>query len=160
MTGQTATGGHAVTERHTMVTRRHAGTGRTGTGRTGTGGHAALLRQVRLRAERVLAAARDGHRPEAELTALTDYARSELRRQAADEERRLRLASAPPDVSRALARDHARLVSCVDALARAASGEQPLSAAQLTVTTRDFVAQLERHLRADELASAWNIVAV
>lgn len=114
-----------------------------------TGEHAVLLRQVRARADRVLAAARDGYQPAAELAALTDYAASELFPQVAEEEQWL-LADSPPDVSRALARDHARLRSCVDVLTRAASGEQHLSVAQVAATIRDFVTQLERHLRAEE----------
>lgn len=119
-----------------------------------TGEHAKLLSQVRARAERVLAAVRAGSPPAAELTALTDYAVSELFRQVASEERQLLLAGGPSEAFRALARDHARLRSCVAALARAATGEQPLSAAQVTAVTRDFVAQLERHLRAEELSLA------
>lgn len=120
---------------------------------TGTGEHAVLLSQVRARAERVLAAARAGYQPAAELTALTDYAASELFQQVAAEERML-LARDPSDASRALVRDHARLRSCVDVLTRAASGEQHLSATQVTAITRDFVAQVERHLRAEELSMA------
>lgn len=121
---------------------------------TVTGEHEKLLGQVRARAERVLAAARAGTPPAAELRALTDYAVSELFRQVANEERLLLMAGGPSDASRALARDHARLRSCVAALGRAASGEQHLSAAQVTAITRDFIVQLERHLRAEELSLA------
>lgn len=123
------------------------------TAHTLTGGHAVLLRQVRAYADRVLATVTSGRHPAAELAALTEFARSALSRQVADEEALLSAAGLV-DVSGALARDHARLRSCVGVLARAASGEQDMSAAQLSTITRDFVAQLERHLRAEELSLA------
>src|SRR5262249_17163225 len=49
-----------------------------------------------------------------------------------------------------LARDHARLRSAADLLARAAAGEKPMSAGQVAAAACDFVAQLERHLQAEE----------
>jgi len=112
------------------------------------GEHALLLRQVTTRAARLLTAAAAGRWPGAELAALVDYARAELLRQAAEEEALLS-AAGPAEASARLARDHVRLRSGIDLLARAAAGEQPLSAAQLAAATRDFVSQLERHLHAE-----------
>ncbi len=111
--------------------------------------HACLLWQVAARTEEVLTATAGGRWPGAELAALAGYARAEVLRQASDEEALL-FPAAPPQQVAGLARDHARLRSAAELLARAAAGEQPMSAAQVAAVARDFVTQLERHLRAEE----------
>ena len=111
--------------------------------------HVLLLWQVATRAEDLLAAAARGRWPGTELAALAGYARAEVLRQASDEETLLFYPGASAVADR-LARDHARLRSGAEALARAAAGEQSMSLSQLAAATRDFVAQLQRHLNAEE----------
>ncbi|SRR5579875_660133 len=111
--------------------------------------HLLLLWQVAARAEDLLAAAARGRWPGAELAELADYARAGVLRQASDEETLLFHAGATAVADR-LARDHARLRSGAELLARAAAGEQSLSLSQLAAATRDFVTQLQRHLNAEE----------
>jgi uncharacterized protein (DUF2249 family) len=111
--------------------------------------HALLLWQVTARAEELIAAIADGGWPGVELAALAGYAQAEVLRQASDEETLL-FAAAPAQDAAGLARDHARLRSAAELLARAAAGEQPMSPGQVAIAARDFVAQLERHLRAEE----------
>lgn len=108
-----------------------------------------LLWQVTARAEELLAAAAEGRWPGAELAALAGYARAEVLRQASDEEALL-FPAAPGRETTRLARDHARLRSAAEVLARAATGEQQMSAWQVAAAARDFVTQLEHHLRAEE----------
>ncbi len=111
--------------------------------------HVLLLWQVTARTEELMAAIADGGWPGVELTALADYAEAEVLRQASDEEALLFPAAPAPEVA-GLARDHARLRSAADLLARAAAGERPLSRGQVATTARDFVTQLERHLQSEE----------
>ena len=111
--------------------------------------HVLLLWQVTARAEELLTAAAVGRWPNAELAALAGYAQAEVLRQASDEEALL-FPAAPARAVAGLARDHTRLRSAADLLARVAAGEQPMSAGQVATAARDFVAQLERHLRAEE----------
>jgi hypothetical protein len=111
--------------------------------------HVLLLRQVTARAEELLTAAAHGRWPGAELAALAGYAQAEVLRQASDEEALLFPAAPAPEAA-GLARDHARLRSAAERLARAAAGEQPMSAGQVAAAARDFAAQLGRHLRAEE----------
>lgn len=111
--------------------------------------HVLLLWQVTARADELLTAAADGRWPGAELAALAGYAQTEVLRQASDEETLLFPAASAREVT-GLARDHARLRSAAELLARAAAGEQPMSAEQVVIAARDFVVQLERHLRAEE----------
>jgi uncharacterized protein (DUF2249 family) len=111
--------------------------------------HVQLLWQVTTRAEELLTAAANGRWPAAELAALAGYAQAEVLRQASDEEALLFPAAPTQEVTR-LARDHARLRSAADVLARAAAGEQPMSPEQVAAAVRDFAAQLEHHLRAEE----------
>ena len=111
--------------------------------------HVLLLWQVTARAEELLAAAAAGRWPAAELTALAGYAQAEVLRQASDEETLLFPAASAREAA-GLARDHARLRAAADLLARAAAGEQPMSPAQAAAAARDFVTQLERHLRAED----------
>ncbi|MFI5064712.1 MAG: hemerythrin domain-containing protein [Streptosporangiales bacterium] len=87
--------------------------------------------------------------PGAELEAPLDYARAEMLRQASEEETLLFPAATSAAAAR-LARDHARLRACTEILARSPSREQALSLGGLAAATRDFVRQLERHLRAEE----------
>lgn len=115
--------------------------------------HMLLLRQVTVHTEELLIAVADGRWPAAELAALAGYVRAEVLRQASDEETLL-FPAAPAQEVAGLARDHARLRSATDVLARAAAGEQPVSPGQVAVTTRDFLAQLKRHLRAEEILLA------
>jgi uncharacterized protein (DUF2249 family) len=70
-------------------------------------------------------------------------------RQVSDEETLL-FPAAPAREVAGLARDHARLRSAAELLARAAAGERPMSAGQVAIAARDFVVQLERHLLAEE----------
>jgi hypothetical protein len=111
--------------------------------------HMLLLAQVAARAEELLTAAAQGRWPAAELAALAGYVQAEVLRQTSDEERLL-FPAAPAREVAGLARDHTRLRSAAELLAQAAAGEQPMSPAQVAITARDFVAQLERHLRAEE----------
>ena len=111
--------------------------------------HVCLLRQVTARAEELLTVTARGRWPGAELAALAGYAQAEVLRQASDEEALLFPAACSQEVT-GLARDHARLRSAAELLTRAAAGEQPMSPAQVAAAARDFIAQLERHLRAEE----------
>ena len=111
--------------------------------------HVLLLWQVTARAEELLTAAADGRWPAAELAALAGYAQAEVLRQVSDEEALL-FPAAPAQQATALARDHVRLRAAADLLARAAAGEQRMSPGQLAAAARDFVTQLERHLRSEE----------
>jgi uncharacterized protein (DUF2249 family) len=111
--------------------------------------HVLLLWQVAARAAELLTAAADGRWPGAELAALADYAQAELLSQVSDEEALL-FPAVPAQQVTALARDHVRLRSAADLLARAAAGELPMSPGQLAAVARDFVDQLERHLRSEE----------
>ncbi len=123
--------------------------------------HVLLLWQVTARASELLTAAAHGEWPAAELAALAGYTQAEVLRQAADEEALLFPAVASQQAA-GLARDHVRLRSAADLLARAATGEQSMSAAQVAVAVRDFVAQFERHLRQEEdlLASGRGLESV
>jgi uncharacterized protein (DUF2249 family) len=120
-----------------------------GTPRTLADEHALLLGQVAARAGKLLAVVSRGGWPGAELAALAGYAQAEVLRHASDEERLLFPAGRSEAATR-LARDHARLRAGTELLARAASGEQLLSRGELTAATRDLVAQLERHMHAEE----------
>ena len=111
--------------------------------------HVLLLWQVTARADELLTAVARGRWPRVELAALADYARAEVLRQASDEEMLL-FPSASARIATGLARDHARLRAAADLLARAAAGEQPMSSRQVAVAARDFVALLERHMRAED----------
>ncbi len=111
--------------------------------------HVLLLWQVAARAEDLLAAAARGRWPGTELAAFADCALAGVLRQASGEETLLLDAGAPAVAAR-LTRDHARLRSAAEVLARAAGGEQSLSLSQLVTATRHFVARLQRHLNAEE----------
>ena len=56
-----------------------------------------------------------------------------------------------------LARDHVRLRAGTELLARAAAGEQVLLPGELGAATRDFVGQLEHHMRAEEKTLATEV---
>jgi uncharacterized protein (DUF2249 family) len=108
--------------------------------------HALLLAQVASRAWRVLAAPQW---PAAELRGLASYLRTEVLRQADDEEWLLFPARhAALDFAR-LARDHDRLRAGTEILEQAAAGTGLRSRAQVAAITRDLVGQLERHLAAE-----------
>lgn len=111
--------------------------------------HVLLLWQVTASAEKVLTAAEHGRWPGTELTALAGYAQAEVLRQVSDEEALLFPAVSAQTVA-GLARDHVRLRAAAELLARAAAGEQPMAPARLAAAVRDFVAQLERHLRNED----------
>ena len=111
--------------------------------------HLLLLWQVTTRTRDVLATTARGQWPSTELTALAEYAEAEVLRHASDEEALL-FPGRPSQAVMGLARDHVRLRSGAELLARAAAGQQPLSPAQLAAVARDFVAQLERHMRVEE----------
>ncbi len=108
-----------------------------------------LLWQVTASAEKLLTAAERGRWPGAELAALAGYARAEVLSQVSDEEALL-FPAFPAQTVTGLARDHVRLRAAAELLARAAAGEQPMSPAQIAAAVRDFVVQLERHLRNEE----------
>jgi len=111
--------------------------------------HVLLLWQFTSSAEKLLAAAEQGRWPGAELASLAGYARAEVLRQVSDEEALL-FPAVPSQTAAGLARDHVRLRAAAELLARVSAGEQPMSPAQLAAAVRDFVAQLERHLRNEE----------
>ena len=116
--------------------------------------HVLVLWQVMTSAEKLLTEAEHGRWPGAELTALAGYARAEVLRQASDEEALL-FPAVPAQTAAGLARDHVRLRAAAELLTRTAAGEQPMAPAQLAVVVRDFVTQLERHLRnEDDLLAA------
>jgi uncharacterized protein (DUF2249 family) len=111
--------------------------------------HAQLLRQAAVRAEAMVAVAAAGRWPDAELQALLGYLRSEILRQAADEEMLLFPASGAPAGLARLARDHVRLRTGIEALELAAS-DAGGSPATLVRTARELLRLLERHLAAEE----------
>ena len=111
--------------------------------------HVLLLWQVTASAEKLLTATEHGRWPGAELAALAGYAQAEVLRQVSDEETLL-FPAVPAQTAAGLARDHVRLRSAAELLARAAAGEQPMSPAQLAAAVRDFAVQLERHLRNED----------
>lgn len=111
--------------------------------------HTLLLAQVAARAGELTAAIVDGGWFVVELAALAHYAQAEVMSQASDEETLLFPAASPRDAA-GLARDHTRLRSAAELLARASAGEQRMPPEQVAVAARDFVALLERHLRAEE----------
>lgn len=111
--------------------------------------HVLLLWQVTASAGKLLTAAEHGRWPAAELASLAGYAQAEVLRQVSDEEALL-FPAVPSRTAAGLARDHVRLRAAAELLARAAAGEQPMSPAQLAAAVRDFVVQLERHLRNED----------
>ena len=111
--------------------------------------HVLLLWQVTASAEKLLTATEHGRWPGAELAALAGYAQAEVLRQVSDEEALL-FPAVPSPTAAGLARDHVRLRAAAELLGRAAAGEQPMSTAQVAATVRDFVVQLERHLRNED----------
>ncbi|SRR5579875_203104 len=115
--------------------------------------HGQLLRQVAVRAEELMAAVAAGRPPGRELRRLLGYLRTEILRQAADEEMLLFPAGGGHPAVTGLARDHARLRAGVDALAHAARDGKG-SAARLASAVRDLLCQLERHLAAEEAVLA------
>jgi uncharacterized protein (DUF2249 family) len=111
--------------------------------------HVLLLWQVTESADKLLAATEHGRWPAAELAALAGYAQAEVLRQASDEEALL-FPAVPGQAAAGLARDHVRLRAAAELLSRAAAGEQRMAPAQLAAAVRDFVVQLERHLRNED----------
>ena len=144
-----------------IMTRELPGSGRR-TATAGGGGppqtlareHALLMGQVALRAEDVLAATAGRQWPARELHALAGYLRAELLRHAEDEEWRLFRASAATAGLAQLGRDHVRLRSLVEALERAADGTGTHSRVELAGLTCDLLAQLQRHMVAEEAVLA------
>ncbi len=111
--------------------------------------HVLLLWQVTASAEKLLTVTEHGRWPGAELAALAGYAQAEVLRQVSDEEALL-FPAVPAQTVAGLARDHVRLRAAAELLTRVAAGEQPMSPAQLAAAVRDFVVQLDRHLRNEE----------
>ncbi len=111
--------------------------------------HVLLLWQVTASAEKLLTVTEHDRWPGAELAALAGYARAEVLRQVSDEEA-LVFPAVPAQTAAGLARDHVRLRAATELLARASAGEQPIAPARLAATVRDFVTQLERHLRNED----------
>jgi len=116
--------------------------------------HALLMGQVAARARDVLTATAGGQWPAQELRALAGYLRAELLRHAEDEEWLLFRASPAPAGLARLGRDHVRLRSRVEALERAADGTGTHSRAEAAGLTRDLLAQLRRHMAAEEAVLA------
>lgn len=111
--------------------------------------HALLLCQVAARIEDLLTAAEERW-PRHELRALVGYLRTEVMRQALDEEWLLfPNRSVPPGLDE-LHRDHQSLRHCTETLAQAASGAPGWTAGRLAVTTQDLLTLLEGHLAAEE----------
>ncbi len=110
--------------------------------------HVRLRWQGTASAEKLLTATEHDQWPGAELAALAGYAQAEVLRQVSDEEALLFPAVAARTAG--LARDHVRRRAAAELLARASAGEQPMSPAQLAATVRDFITQLERHLRTED----------
>jgi uncharacterized protein (DUF2249 family) len=111
--------------------------------------HALLLEQVAGRARDVLAAIDGGRWPARELQALVGYLRAEVLRQTADQEWLFPAHQPGEDFTR-LVREHVRLRAATEVLEQAAPGEDRSSLTQLAAATRDLLAQLERHLAAEE----------
>jgi uncharacterized protein (DUF2249 family) len=111
--------------------------------------HVLLLWQVTASAEKLLTVAEHGRWPGAELAALAGYAQAEVLRQMSDEEALL-FPAVLAQAAAGLTRDHVRLRTAAELLARAAAGEQPMSPAQVAAAVRDFVVQLERHLNNED----------
>ena len=111
--------------------------------------HVLVLWQVTTSAEKLLSATEHGRWPGEELTALAGYARAEVLRQASDEEALL-FSAVPAQTAAGLAQDHVRLRAAAELLTRAASGDQPMTPAQLAAVVRDFVTELKRHLHTEE----------
>jgi len=111
--------------------------------------HGQLLRQVAARAEAVLAEAAADRWPATELEALLGYLRWEILRQVGDEELLLFPACEAPARLDRLARDHARLRACIEALEHA-GGDGTRSLEMLVTAIRDFLRQLELHMAAEE----------
>ena len=112
--------------------------------------HALLLEGVTARAEDVLSVVAEDRWPRRRLQALVGYLRSEVVRQATDEERLLFPECPPTSGFARLKRDHVRLRYCVEALAKAAGDEPGWTAARLETTCRDLLAMLKRHLAVEE----------
>jgi uncharacterized protein (DUF2249 family) len=116
--------------------------------------HTVLLAQVAGRAGDVLTAAAGGRWPARELEALAGYLRTEVLRQAGDEEWLLFPARRPAPAFARLERDHERLRAGTEVLEQAAAGPGRHSRAQVAAVTRDILAQLRDHLAAEEQALA------
>lgn len=113
--------------------------------------HAVLRRAVHARAEAVVRAADADSWPATALTELVNYLQLEVLRQIADEEWLLfRTARAASDELATLRRDHLELRLAVDRLTEAATARDTYTAGQLSAATRDLLAQLDAHLRAEE----------
>lgn len=110
--------------------------------------HALLVAEVAERVRAVRRAAERNRWPASELKDLLDYTRSEVLRQAADEEQQL-LDSATPALAR-LRRDHARLRLATEVLTRAATGEGRRSPRQVAALARALLAQLHDHVIAED----------
>jgi uncharacterized protein (DUF2249 family) len=115
-----------------------------------TGQDAQLLEQVAIRVGDLVKASGAGRWPARELQALVGYLQAEVLRQAEDEEGALFPAHHRPEGSARLARDHVRLRAGIEALAQAAAGEGACSHAQLAAAAQDVLAQLKRHLTAED----------
>ena len=122
--------------------------------------HAMLTREVTTRAQALLQEADEDRWPQSELQELLNYLHLEVLRQVVDEEWLLfRHAHHAPEELARLRRDHLELRLGIDVLAQAAAtggDADGLSPQQLAAATRDMLAQIERHLAAEEelLASA------
>lgn len=119
--------------------------------------HALLMREVRTRAHAVTSDADDDRWPQPQLRELLNYLHLEVLRQLVDEEWLLfRVVRHAPDKLERLRRDHFELRQAIEVLDQAAGtggAAEGLSPRQLSAATRDLLAQLERHLAAeDELA--------
>jgi uncharacterized protein (DUF2249 family) len=116
--------------------------------------HAALLSEVRRRADAVTGAADAGRWPEDALDELLNYLRLEVLRQVVDEEWLLfRAAHHTGEQLAVLRREHLELRLAVDALAELAAEQavgKRLGPGRLGALVADLVAQMEAHLAAEE----------
>jgi uncharacterized protein (DUF2249 family) len=109
------------------------------------------LSEVSARAEVLLRETDEDRWPILALRELVDYLHLEVLQQVVDEEWLLFRSAyhAPAELAR-LRRDHLELRLAIDVLAQAAAGGGDLSPQQLAITTQDLLAQLAKHLAAEE----------
>lgn len=116
--------------------------------------HALMMGEVMSRAQAVTSNDNPGRWPKAELRELLNYLHLEVLRQLVDEEWLLfRVVRHVPEELARLRRDHFELRQAIEVLDLAAASEgnaAGLSPRQLSATTRDLLAQLERHLAAED----------
>jgi hypothetical protein len=113
--------------------------------------HDLLLREVTARAEGVLSEADAGRWPQQELQGLLDYLHLEVLRHIVDEEWLLfRMSQQAPEDLAELRQDHLDLRGTIEELADMAGRGVDSSATELSRTTRNLLARLDNHIRAEQ----------